>query len=226
MNSEETEARIKGLERQVAKLNDIEDIQRLQRSYGFYIQHWMYQEIVDLFADGPETELDILLWVYCGKESVSKYYTSLKAQNEDPEFLHQLMQLSGIVDVSPDGKTAQGRWFTLGAAALTSKDGVRPLYCNGLYTSEYIKQNGVWKILKLTFHPLIFVPPNEGWVKKDRLSTGQPQLMTEQTARPDKPRQIDPRYPSGYIVPFHFNHPVTGKKTDVNKHNAALKRKT
>jgi hypothetical protein len=32
----------------------------------------------------------------------------------------------------------------------------------------------------------------------------------------------DLRYVSGYIFPFHYPHPVTGKKTSENKQNAKL----
>ena len=224
MNKQDLEARVKDLEKQVIKLNDIEDIQRLQKSYGYYIEHWMYQELSDLFADSPDTELNILTGVFIGKESVKKYFYSLKHQNNDPEFLHQLMQLSGIVDIMPDGKTAKGRWFASGAMALPFSDGVKPLSCNGIYTSEYIREDGKWKILKLTWHPLFLVLPFEGWVKKERLTTKGIKLSSSQAAKPDKPRDFDPRYPSGYIVPFHFKHPVTGKKTNEAKHNAKLKR--
>ena len=78
MNLQEMETYIKALEKKVDKLNDIEDIQRLQRSYGYYILNWMYQELADLFADSLETELSILSGIFIGKESVDKYFTSLK----------------------------------------------------------------------------------------------------------------------------------------------------
>jgi hypothetical protein len=224
MNTQEMEAHIKALEKQVAKLTDIEDIQRLQKSYGFYIQHWMYQELGDLFADSAEAELSILTGVFISKKSIVNYFTGLKAQYDNPEFLHQLMQLSGIVDVNPDGKTAQGRWFAYGSCALMIGEGVRPLTADGIYTSDYIKEDGIWKILKLTWHPLILSTPFEGWVKKDRLQTSGPSLYANDVAKPDKPRELNPLYPSGYVVPFHFKHPVTGKNTNVEKHNAAIKR--
>jgi len=224
MNLQEMEAHIKDLEKKVDKLNDIEDIQRLQKSYGYYIQHWLYQEIIDLFSDSPDAYLNIMAGIYIGKEGIRRYFTSLKDYSENPEFLHQLMQLSGIVDVAPDGKTAQGRWFAWGAVALPIGDGVKPLSCDGIYVSEYIKEDGKWKILRLTWNPLFMSPPSEGWIKKERLATGAVKL-TSISAKPDKPRDIEPRYPSGYIVPFHFKHPVTGKKTSEDKRNAKLKRK-
>jgi hypothetical protein len=225
MNLQEMETYIKALEKKVDKLNDIEDIQRLQRSYGYYIQNWMYQELADLFADSPDAELSILTGVFVGKDSINKYFASVKVSNENPEFLHQLMQLSGIVDVAPDGKTAQGRWFAYGAMALPVGEGIKPITCNGIYTADYLKQDGIWKILKLTWYPIFLSLPFEGWVKKERLQTTGVSPNVANTRKPEKPREFDPRYPSGYIVPFHFKHPVTGKKSDVDKRNASLKNK-
>jgi hypothetical protein len=223
VNSQEMEKRIKELEKQVEVLRDIEDIQRLQKSYGYYLQHWMYEEIIDLFSDSPETYLNIMIGIYTGKDGVRRYFSSLKSLNDNPEYLHQIMQLSGIVDVAPDGKNAQGRFFGYGSLAIPMGNGAKPVAANGIYTADYVKEDGVWKILHLTWNPLYMSSPFEGWVKKERMeaasSTG-PGLA----AKPDKPRDTDPRYPTGYIVPFHFKHPVTGKKSGEEKRNAKLKR--
>jgi len=224
VNLEQMEDRIKELEKQVRVLRDIEDIQRLQKSYGYYLQHWMYKEIIDLFSDNPETCLNIMVGIFLGKEGVRRYFSSLKSLNDNPEYLHQIMQLSGIIDVALDEKTAQGRFFGYGALAIPMGEGVRPVSCNGIYTAEYVKEDGIWKILKLTWNPIFMGSPFEGWVKKERIEAAS-KTATVQAAKPDKPRDTDPRYPTGYIVPFHFKHPVTGKKTCEEKRNASLKRK-
>jgi hypothetical protein len=226
MNLQEMQSRIEDLEKQVAIQRDIEDIQRLHKSYGYYLQNWMYEEIIDLFCDGPEAMLNIMAGIFRGKESVRNYFTSLKTMSENPEFLHQAMQLSGIVDVNPDEKTAEGRWYALGAIALPMGDGVKALALNGIYTSIYIKEDGKWKIKELNFHPIFMAPPEVGWVKKERIAAITKSADQGQAAKPDEPRDIDPRYPSGYIVPFHFKHPVTGKKSSEAKRNASLKRKS
>ena len=51
MNIRGIEARLLELEDKVRILDDIEAIKKLQRSYGYYIEHWMYEEIVDCFSD-------------------------------------------------------------------------------------------------------------------------------------------------------------------------------
>ncbi len=51
MKAEEMEARMKTLESQVNALQtllDIEEIKKLQRAYGYYLEHWMAREIVNL----------------------------------------------------------------------------------------------------------------------------------------------------------------------------------
>jgi hypothetical protein len=85
----------------------------------------------------------------------------------------------------------------------------------------------MWKILKLMWNPLYTAPPEKGWVKSERIAASQQiKIQTLGNApKPDKPRDIDPRYPSGYIVPFHYMHPVTGKPSTDAKRNAALKNK-
>jgi len=214
MSVEELEARVKELEEQVKilkPLKDIDEIQRLQRAYGYYLEHWMYEELIDCFSDRPDTVLNIVLGIYIGKEGIRRYFSGGKEQNKDPEFLHQVMQLSGIVDVAPDGKTAQGNWYGFGAIALPRGKGVRQLFMGGIYESEYTKENGKWKIHKLVWNPVYTSYPENGWVKPERLADEEDMKESAPPPEPDKPRDINARYPSGYIVPFHFKHPVTGK---------------
>ncbi len=225
MNQQEMEARIKELEKQVSVLRDIEDIQRLQKSYGYYLEHWLYEEIIDLFANDPDTTLNIMAGIYLGKEGVRRYFSSLKSLAENPEFLHQIMQLSGIVDVAKDGKTAQGRFFGFGYAAVPMGGGVKPISANGIYTAEYIKEDGVWKIWKLTWNPIFMGNPSQGWVKKERIEAVTSGNIVSMSAKPDKPRDTNPVYPTGYVVPFHFKHPVTGKKSSEDKRNELMKKK-
>jgi hypothetical protein len=222
MDSKETEKRINELEKKVALLQDMEDIKKLQRSYGYFLEHWMYQEVIDCFSDRPDTVLNIMVGIFQGKEGVHRYFTGEKARSTNPEMLHQIMQLSGVVDIAEDGRTAQGRWYGFGAIALPAGKGVMQDLTAGIYTVKYIKENGKWKIHQLTWNPEINAPPALGWVKPERVAHIGPEMLPK-PPRPDKPRDIDTRYPSGYIPPFHYPHPVTGKPTSERKHNKALK---
>jgi hypothetical protein len=224
MNETELLERINVLEKKVQRLQDIEEIKTLQKAYGYYIENWMSKEIIDLFSDGPDVSLTLAAGTYLGKEGVRKYFERVDSVN--PEFMHQVMQLSGIVTVDPDGKTATGRWYGFGAVAIPRPDGVSELFMGGTYEGKYVKEEGIWKFKSLRFDAKYSATPARGWVNPDRLAKSA-SVMPESrrgTARleADIPRTVSSRYPSGYILPFHFKHPVTGKKTSEEERNAKL----
>ncbi len=221
MDEKEMEARIKELEKRVGTLQDLEEIQRLQRAYGYYLEHWMYEEVIDCFADSPDTVLNLMAGIYLGKEGVRRYFTGERDRSVNPEMLHQIMQLSGVVDIGADSKTAEGRWYGFGAIALPIGRGVSQDLTGGIYNCEYLKEGGKWKILKLMWNPIYNAPPAEGWVKPERVAAVAGDSMSK-APRADKPRELDTRYPSGYIAPFHYRHPVTGKETSERRRNASL----
>jgi hypothetical protein len=67
-------------------------------------------------------------------------------------------------------------------------------------------------------------PPEKGWVSPDRLAASEiPSRDPPAQFIPDIWAEYTTEYPSGYILPFHYKHPVTGKATSENKHNAGLK---
>ncbi len=228
MTTEELEAKVKALEDKVASrekaittLQDVEKIKRLQRSYGYYIEHWMVQEIIDLFADGPDVSLTLGAGMYVGKEGVKRYFNRHKGTPADnnPEFMHQVMQLSPIVTVDPDGRTAKGQFYGFGAAAIPVAGKVVQSFFSGIYGGEYVKEDGVWKIKKLRFDQWYNATPLRGWVAPERLAGED---ILEKLPDADIPRSFSVRYPSGYIFRFHYKHPVTGKETSEGARDAAI----
>jgi hypothetical protein len=222
MKAEEMEAKLKSLESSVKILQDIEDINKLQRAYGYYLEHWMSQELVDLFSDSPDAVVDIYRGKWYGKEGIARLFnTYLGPDTHSPEFLHMVMQLSGIVDIEPDGKTAKGRWYGFGMVAMPVGGGIRQHFMAGIYECVYAKENGKWKIKMLQFNRTLSFPPGQGWVQPERIAAIDPKKI--RTIVPDGQRTVEPGYPAGYIPPFHFKHPVTGKETTEKKRNAAAK---
>jgi hypothetical protein len=223
MTIQELEARIKTLEAKLqemgdlqAKVRDLEDteeINKLQRAYGYYLEHMMVPDIVDLFADGDDVELWVTAGKFKGKEGVSRLYSYIKDSFPSPEFLHQLMQLSGIVHVEPDGLTAKGRWYGLGANALPLEGGkINPGWMNGIYEMEYVKQDGKWKIQKLRWCMTFRASWTESFVEPSRRDD-RPMDRAENKNLGPRETAEETRYPSGFICPFHFANPVSGRKT-------------
>jgi hypothetical protein len=165
--------------------------------------------------------LNILVGVYQGKEGIRRYFEGEKARSVNPDVLHQVMQLSGIVDISPDGQSAEGRWYGFGAVSIPTGKGVLQNISGGIYNAKYIKEDGKWKILKLIWNPTYMFDTRVGWVKPEKAAALTINDL-QKAPRPDTARPVDTRYPSGYIAPFHYRHPVSGKQTTEKKHNEAL----
>ena len=220
MNIEEMEKRIKELEKQVRETKDIEEIERLQKAYGYYIEHWMSEELIDLFADGPDVAIHLIgMGIFRGKDHVRQFFNN--DMGNDPEFIHQVMQTSGIVTVAPDGQTAKGRWNGWGVLAIPMGGGVKQEFLGGMYENDYVKQDGVWKIKVARHFPTYYSTPGEGIVKPEREAAIDPNYVRKEPIEPDIPDNIKVVYPSGYILPFHFKHPVTVKETSEKQKNTS-----
>jgi hypothetical protein len=223
------EARLNAVEKRLQQMEDIQAINRLQYAYNYYVEHMMKQEIIDCFSDSPDVLLDWLEGKWKGKAGVRKYFDV----NQVPPvgFRHQLMPISGLVTVAADGKTAKGRWYTLGGHLMPRQQQDPKTYSarfvNGIYEMGYIKEDGVWKILSINWIIPYTVNITGGWrmpediagpMLKGASAPGGPKFKADIAMDKD-----DLRYVTGYIFPFHFNHPVTGKPTSEAKLNARLK---
>jgi hypothetical protein len=192
MTLKELEARLKNLE-------DVEAINRLQRAYGYYLVHWEGKQLAALFSDAPDVTLGAGDGgvVFSGQKDVKNFF---KRIGDPPELLHGLMQLSGIVDVDLDGKTAKGRWFGFGPLAIPGEDEkVKAIWGFGIYENEYVKEKGRWKIKKLHYDYIMTTPYEDGWVKTPTM-----RIWGDLNSY-DKP------YPSGFILPYHYKNPGSGK---------------
>ncbi len=216
------EEELSDLKKQLQILHDIEEIKRLQCAYGYYLERWMSEEIIDCFSDSPEVSGTFVEGTYKGPEGIRAYFG--KSGEQPPEFLHQVMQVSPVITVDPNGQRAKGRWYGYGSVAFRPLNGqIDPMIMSVVYEMEYIKEGGVWKILKLALqmHYAYNTRRILGMAGDDEPAApgGTMEL------HPDVWAEYDYGYPSGYIYPFHFVHPVTGKPTSEAKRNAKLKLK-
>lgn len=210
-------------DRQIQELLDIEAIKRLQCAYGYYLEHWMSDEIIDLFADHPDVSATFVEGTYLGLEGVRRYFSKMKVA--PPNFLHMVMQVNPVITLAEDGKTAYGRWYGYGTICSKLYEGkIDPMYMAVIYEMVYIKENGVWKILKLAFqmHYAYQMPRPASGEKQPAGDRAENDSFASMKLSPDIWATYNTQYPSGYIYPFHFKHPVTGKETQENAYNATL----
>jgi hypothetical protein len=193
-----------------ARIDDVNRIENLQGSYGYYTDKMLWDEVVDLFADGGTLEIGPS-GVYVGKDSIRKYLLSLSGgkQGPLPGVLNDHFEEQPIVTVAPDGQSAKGRWRLMLMTGV-SGSGSGGNWGEGVYENEYVKQGGVWKIGKLHWYANFVAPYEGGWLNADRKAIDEYALGKGVT--PDRPpsESYEP-YPGVFVPPFHYKNPVSGQ---------------
>lgn len=216
-------------EKDIQHLKDIESIKRLQAAYAYYLENSMGQEVIDCFSYHPGVSGTFVEGTYRGPEGIKRYF--LKMKEKPPAFLHQVRMDTPFISVAPDGMTAKGRWYGDGTVAFRPLNNeIDPIYMNVVYEMEYIREDGVWKIFTLAFQMLYAFQPSKQIPASEKGSNAEiPDEDSfdpaEMKLSPDEWAEFDTQYPSGYILPFHFMHPVTGRPTSEMKYNERLKLK-
>lgn len=214
-------------EKEIQELRDVEDIKKLQAAYAYYLENCMGQAVIDCFSNDPGVSGTFVEGTYKGPEGIRRYFSRM--MEKPPAFLHQVRMDTPYITIAPDGKTARGRWYGDGTIAFQPlNDQIDPMYMNVVYEMEYIKEDGIWKIYTLAFQMLYAFQPSKQKPASEEPS-GQSQEgdngPSNMDLSPDEWAEYDTQYPSGYIFPFHFKHPVTGKPTNENEYNDKLRLK-
>jgi hypothetical protein len=196
------------LGRGVRAIEDENEIENLQRIYGFYIEEGFWSEAADLFADDGVFEI-AGVGVYRGRDRVREYLRSLDDEGPKQGRLYDQMQLMPIVHVAPDGRAARGRWRLF---AQEAKYGEFSEWGVGWYENDYVKQDGVWKIAHLRSYVRMYTPDQEGW---GRTALPAPSYHAASRLEPDAPSSIaHAPYPAVPDADFHYANPVTGGAAD------------
>lgn len=201
------QAEIAALDRQAGLIKDANDIKRLQRAYGYYLDQAKWDEMADLFAKDGSIEI-ALNGVYRGQVRVREFLHALgngKTGLQEGQ-LNEHMMLQPVVNVAPDGMTAKARWR---AFIMMGEYGKNAFWGEGPYENEYVKEDGEWKISKLHWYQTFIVPYDGGWMKNKDATGGKFSLKG---LSPDAPPSEDYGvWPKIYTPPFHFKNPVSGK---------------
>lgn len=197
-------AQLAELETRATRLKDVQDIKRLQRSFGYYMEEALWDQVVELFSDNATFEFG-RDGVYRGKARISAWLHALGGgqQGLREGQLQEYLQLMPVITLDESGTRARARWR---AIMLLGEYGAEALWGEGPYENEYVKEDGVWKISKLQWFQTILVPYEGGWGRHEDVNKGiwvSPQLP------PDAPPSHDYGYwPTTFLPPFSFTNPV------------------
>lgn len=127
-------------------------MRKIHFKYGYYLDKCLYNEVVDMFADHPDTYVEFLGSRYRGKEGVKRLYqgrfqnTFVKGRNGPVHgFLLDHIMMQDIVDVDSTGTHAWVRMRALMSAGThdsvneTHPRGHVQWWEGGLYENEYLK---------------------------------------------------------------------------------------
>ena len=192
------------LEKQVTLLEDIQEIEHLQKIYGYYFDTHNWTKIIDLFSENTESVEVTDHGVFRGKEGVKKMYSGMIGVKRPGWVFFEVMQEQGVIEVSSDGRTAKGRWYTPAFEARPFGGTMKATWEFGVYDNEYIKENGKWLFKKLHWNLTFWTSFERGFLKV-------PKLSDTPFSHAYAPATAYHPYPSGYHVPYPWKHPVTGK---------------
>jgi hypothetical protein len=203
------------LARKLERLNDEIDVQNLQRSYGYYVDKHMWDEVAELFADDATLEIGGR-GVFVGKPRVREYLYFLGQKGPAHGWLYDHSQWQLLVHIADDGLTANARLraFIMGGAPKRGNTGSSDAvfgeataFGEATYENRYVKQNGVWKISRLYAFFNMYTPYSAGWGE-----VAMPNTNPEAALPPDRPPTVKYQtYPTPGLVPYHYRNPVTEK---------------
>lgn len=190
----------------IARLEDQDAVENLQAMFGFYFDKGLWGEAASLFARNGSYEYG-QSGVYIGQERIRKAMLLSGPEGLGSGRLNNHMMLQPVITVASDGRTAKGRFQ--GPVQL-SEPGQNGIWGVGIYENEYVKEGGVWKIVKLHFMPTAFTDYDRGWARSLLPMQGPSAVFP-----PDKPPTVVYRtLPGQYLPPFSYPHPVTGAPLD------------
>lgn len=197
------------LEKRLVLMEDIQAIEDVQKMYGYYMDTHQREQVVSLFSEDTESLEIESVGLFLGKKGVRQFFleNDLLKGNETtiPPWINILiMMFQDVIDIAPDGKTAKGRWNTWLAEAMPVGGIPRQQWVQGYYENEYVKENRKWLFKKLHWNVTVFTSFEAGWLKVPLLG-----LLNRPDA--DAPAPHFHPYPSGYHLPYHFPHPITGE---------------
>jgi len=193
------------LARRAQLLRDEQQIENLQRIYGYYLDRAQWDQVADLFSDDGTIEF-AQQGVYVGKKHVRAFLGTFGPEGLETGWLNDHIQLQPIVTVAKDGLSARirSREFDM-----TGRVGGKGQWSEGIYENQLVKEGGVWKFVAVHFYPTFITDYDQGWGKDAQPAPGP--LASLPPDRP--PTERYEIFPKQHVPAFHYMNVVTGQPT-------------
>jgi hypothetical protein len=194
-------AQITALETRADRVKDTNDVKRLQRAYGFYLDQGDWDHVADLFAADASIEY-ANEGVYVGQQRIREYLKRLGGGHNGliAGRMNNHLVLQPVVHVAQDGLSARARWRSL---IMLGQYGQSASWGEGTYENEYVKHAGVWKIKKLHWYVTFVAPYEGGWAKVKPEDAIVSAFVKE--FPPDRPPSLAYKpYPAAFVPPYYY----------------------
>lgn len=198
--------KLDALDARITRLEDMNQIERLQRAYGYFVDKAQWTQLAELFSEDATLEIGGK-GLFTGKDRVLAYMQlSFGKDGIRPGVLINHMQFQPLADISADGKTG---WLRSRAFVMANGGWGLPLYEDQFQKGE----DGKWRISRLS-GPFTMYSSWAGW-GKDATPNTWPDKFGPPPDLP--PSTVYLTYPAYYIIPYHYPNPVTGKTFTADK---------
>jgi hypothetical protein len=184
----------KDLEQRVQRLEDIEEIQKLMSRYAYLLTAHMHGEMVDqLFSKAtPGQKVQISGWgIWEGYDAARRCYARAHDWIETtllglPGTMMQHAFTTPLIEVAGDGQTAKALWISPGHEARPTGGEVTAYWVWVVYSDDFVKEDGAWKIWHHRVTEVLFSPAKGDWVSGNVLSE---ELLPDwpDDCKPDRP---------------------------------------
>jgi hypothetical protein len=201
---ESADTRTAAILNEALRLASQDEIENLQRIYGYYLDKGLWSEAATLFTDNAELEIQGR-GVFRGRARILEYLRAIGPEGLQAGRLFDHMLLQPVTHVDATHRSARARWHLF---AQFAQHGQFHEWATGVYENEYERgSDGRWRIRRLHFYPTMVTPYEQGWGK-----ASLPFSRFEPALAPDK-RSRGPasNYDHAFVAPFHYPHPVRGK---------------
>lgn len=183
--------RVAQLDRDVERAASVRQVKRLQTAYAHFVEYGLWDATADLFADQGVLRLgdaDVK-----GRKAILAWLTKEFGGGKlglAPGDVATRMQLTPVINLSADGRTAKGRWHEL---AMLGRLGGEARWSGGISENDYVLEGGRWKVARLHLYPMYAGSYEDGWKAPGSDIAPVPLHFTPDTAGVPVPRPSEPR---------------------------------
>ena len=155
------------LESRIQRLEDIEEIKQLKAKYcRFCDQGYDPDGIASLFTENGVWDGGRTFGVAQGRDAIRRHFEGAGTRISIAR--HQVM--NPIIEIAD--QTATGHWLLFQPCTDASNGGA--VWLAATYEDQYVKQEDVWMISRLSIEVAFFSPYEKGWAEQQFLDGREP----------------------------------------------------